>query len=332
MPARLRTSGATKDVAHNNPRTMDHVSRHEREGEDELIRPVAMSPLPGMSKLPIPSITSEPPSLRPHPGAPLSAQPELLPDSVRAKTTAHNRLSRAPPSQLMDAPARAALNMPNGTTSASQARAIRSAGNLGGDARTPDFEIKEGEVFSNGNGHASYQDTPDAAENEPLLLAPTPIHRGNAASSSAPPSRTPSPSFLRRIFIDRASSPSQHLTRPTFPPPSLSTYSPHPPKPLTFIDKIRLILLQTTSLILSTTFLTFVVAWAVSAELSKTLPAWMWRTFGWGKKRKVFPWDDEQYWKGEGKRISKEPKDYARQVEMDIENQVVETEDGYLLR
>lgn len=284
--------------------------------------------LPVMNKIPLLSV-AEPPSLKPHSGAPLSAQAELLPKKLQATTTAHNRLQRAPPSQLMDAPARAALNMPNGSTYAGQARAIRSAGNLGGEAKTPDFEISEGEVFErNGSGLAG---TPRSSENEPLLQAPKPVHR-NGGSTSASPSRTPSPGFLRRIFIDRASSPAQHLTRPTFPPPSLSTYSPHPPRPLTFFSRINLFLLQTTSLVLSTTFLTFVVAWAIGAELSKTLPQWLWRTFGWGKKRKVFPWDDEKYWKGEGKRISKEPRDYARQVGMDIENQTVETEDGYLLR
>jgi hypothetical protein len=52
----------------------------------------------------------------------------------------------------------------------------------------------------------------------------------------------------------------------------------------------------------------------------------------WPGKGKSFPWDDDKYWKKEGRKVSKDPRDYARQVGMDIEHQVVETEDGYLLK
>lgn len=65
----------------------------------------------------------------------------------------------------------------------------------------------------------------------------------------------------------------------------------------------------------------------MGSELSRVLPRWL--SSGETKK---FPWDDERYWKKEGRKISKEPRDYARQVGMDIENQTVETEDGYYLR
>ena len=78
---------------------------------------------------------------------------------------------------------------------------------------------------------------------------------------------------------------------------------------------------------MSTFFLTLVVGWAMGSELSRVLPRWL--RSGEAKK---FPWDDERYWKKEGRKISKEPRDYARQVGMDIENQTVETEDGYYLR
>jgi hypothetical protein len=65
----------------------------------------------------------------------------------------------------------------------------------------------------------------------------------------------------------------------------------------------------------------------MGSELSRVLPRWL--SSGEAKK---FPWDDERYWKKEGRKISKEPRDYARQIGMDIENQTVETEDGYYLR
>ena len=65
----------------------------------------------------------------------------------------------------------------------------------------------------------------------------------------------------------------------------------------------------------------------MSAELVKALPKWM-RPI----KAKTFPWDDDSYWRKEGRKVSKDPRDYARQVGMDIEHQTVETEDGYLLR
>lgn len=274
-------------------------------------------------------------ALAPSPGAPLSDDPSLIPlkylpeernEPPSAQTSSLNLhptrsnpegsssapyLFRSPPSQLLDAPARAAMNLPNGITAPAQARAVR-----GGEAKTPEYELDE-EPSMNGNGNG-YESTP--------LLAPTPQRPGV--------SRTPSTSstgsnrgILRRIFIDRASSPNQHLVRPTFPPPSASTYSPLPPSPLTISSKLNLFINQSISIILSTWFLAFVVLWALSAEIARGLPRWV-----WPDRPKRFPWDDEKYWSKEGKKISKDPSEYARQVGMDIEHQVVETEDGYFLK
>ena len=221
-------------------------------------------------------------------------------------------LVRSPPSQLLDAPARAALNMPNAATAPGQARAVR-----GGEARTPEYDIEEGDAFG-GERRGREESVP--------LLAPTAMRPGLSRSSSAA-STSSNRGILRRIFIDRASTPSQHLSRPTFPPPSLSTYSPLPPSPLTVSSKINLFINQTISVLLSTFFLAGVVLWATSVEIGRALPKWISNTSG-----KKFPWDDEKYWKKEGRKISKDPRDYALQVGMDIEHQVAETEDGYFLK
>lgn len=312
-----------------------------------------------------PTATKAPRSaLTPVPGAPLSADQSLVPPKYLSEkststgaspsgTTSTSPISstassvnlhparvpppalnlvRSPPSQLLDAPARAALNMPNSMTAPGQARAVR-----GGEARTPEYEI-DVEDYGSGNGNGNGSGTANgvrmgwgdasrgrAEENVPLL-APTPMRPGLSRSSSAA-STSSNRGILRRIFIDRATTPSQHLTRPTFPPPSLSTYAPQPPSPLTLTAKINLFINQGISIALSTVFLAFVVSWAMSVEVARALPRWIWP--GPGKK---FPWDDEKYWKKEGRKISKEPRDYALQVGMDIENQVVETEDGYHLR
>ncbi len=223
-------------------------------------------------------------------------------------------LVRSPPSQLLDAPARAALNMPNAITVNGQARAVR-----GGEAKTPDHEV-------------DYDDSPlfdsrERGEERTPLLVPTPQYfaRPGLSRSSSNESSSSNRGILRRIFIDRASTPTQHLTRPAFPPPSLSTYSPHPPSPLTLSSKINLFINQSISAALSTVFLAFVVSWALTAEIARGLPKWVWP----GKPQR-FPWDDEKYWK-EGK-VSKDPSDYARQVGMEIEHHRVETDDGYFLK
>lgn len=298
--------------------------------------------------------TSVPP---PAPGAPLSNQTELLPApvlvlaetaSVHAlpvaggaddgpvdliegvvdglgnrdgKTTAIRYSKKL--TDLMDAPARAALNMPNGLTASKQARAFRR----GADPSTPEFEMN----------------TPDLSPQPPILLNGALEGGGGAgffkdsASTSTGYSRSPSPNFmtsmtsnsslLRRVLVERSSSPNQHLTRPTFPPPSLSTYSPQPPRPMTLAAKFRLFVMQTVSLVISTAFLAVVVTWAVSVEVLQ----WT-RSLLTGKKpTKVFPWDDDKYWR-KNEKVSKEPRDYAKAIGMDMENQTIETEDGFYLR
>lgn len=65
----------------------------------------------------------------------------------------------------------------------------------------------------------------------------------------------------------------------------------------------------------------------MTIEIKQKLPQWIWPTKG-----RTFPWDDDRYWRKEGKKVSKDPRDYARQVGMEIEEQVVETEDGYYLK
>ena len=223
-------------------------------------------------------------------------------------------LVRAPPSQLLDAPSRAAMNMPNAATSSGQARAVR-----GGDAKTPEYEIDEAEsFFSDQRGRGGEEYTP--------LLAPTPRRPGVSRSSSAGSSSS-NRGILRRIFIDRATTPTQHLTHPTFLPPSASTYSPQPHSSLTLLSKINIFINQAISVVLSTLFLALVVSWAVSGELARVLPRWV-----WPQRPRSFPWDDDRYWRKEGKRVSKDPSDYARQVGMDIEHQTIETQDGYLLK
>jgi len=311
----------------------------------------------------VPSQTNAPadyPEYKPAPGAPLSGQGELLPPDVFAQaksasanaspvgggmgdgrptgtgvapveligqvagagkgtygtTTAvryNNRLT-----DLMDAPARAALNMPNGLTAHKQARAHRRAE----DVMTPEFEIDK-----------------EMSSSEELARRPTDNggFSGVPATESTGYSRSPSPNFLisglqnssllRRILIERSASPNQHLTRPTFPPPSLSTYAPQPPRPLSFYAKIHLLITQIVSLVISTAFLLVVVAWAVSLDMLHQVPR-----FIMGKKPdKTFPWDDAEYWR-KNENVSKDPRDYARAIGMDMEHQTVETEDGYYLR
>ena len=245
------------------------------------------------------------------PISPSTGRPSRRPD-------AHLNLVRAPPSQLLDAPARAAMNMPNGVTAHAQARAVK------GDPRTPDYHLSA----ENGDGYLRSR----REEESVPLLSPTPQRFSNSTGGplSRPSSAQSTASgrgVLRRIFIDRATTPSQHLTRPTFPPPSLSTYSPQPHTPLTLWAKIDLVIVQTISVILSTFFLAFVVSWAIAVEVARGLPRWV-----WPDKPRKFPWDDEKYWRKEGKKVSKDPADYAHQVGMDIEHQTVETEDGYYLK
>lgn len=255
--------------------------------------------------------------------------------------------------------------MPNALTSTKQARALRRRPE---DVMTPDFELVQGrEARPVGKSYTSSTNVPNgSAVNVPLLAFDSTdaaeeqvggtngldgsnedgyFGRTVAAatgtalnafgwSSSRGPSRSPSPSsgwrdntLLRRVFIDRSASPTQHLLRPTFPPPSLSTYSPASPRPLGPIEKVKLFFMQTVSLVISTFFLSGVVLWAVSVESITQIPRFL-----KGKSKKHnFPWDDEKYWT-RNDHTSRNPRDYARAIGMDIEDETVETEDGYQLK
>jgi len=108
---------------------------------------------------------------------------------------------------------------------------------------------------------------------------------------------------------------------------SLTSYSPVPHTPMTLWEHVRLAFNQLVSFGLSTFFLLGVVMWAMAAEALYAIPNFFKRV-----KAPKYEWDDDRYWRREGKKISKEPRDYARQIGLDIENQTVETEDGYYLR
>jgi hypothetical protein len=201
------------------------------------------------------------------------------------------------------------------------------------EAKTPEYALDDvgrstpvnAYPYANGthvNGNGRAEDVP--------LLAPMP----RLAAPAAPLSRTGSAAsdrsgrgILRRIFIDRIGTPSQHLLRPTFPPVSLSTYSPVPVTPMSYWDWVRLGVRQTISFVISTFFLAGVVLWAFAAEALMLLPTWL-----NPPKKPTYAWDDDKYWRKADAKVSKEPQYYARQIGMDIENQTVETEDGFYLR
>lgn len=261
--------------------------------------------------------------------------------------------------------------MPNGLTSHKQARAFRHLSNRADpeSIMTPEFELftdgsngehavtvkqinpKTGSTLGSvgipefkvdhADGRGDYFGGATTALNPNVTASGTRkvgMDKANDVSSLAS-SRAPSPSIeqsggatgrsslLRRVFIDRSASPTQHLLRPTFPPPSLSTYTPRSPKPLTTLERVKLFIWQSFSLVISTVFLSGVVAWAVSTDLKQQIP----RLLKGKKKKKTFPWDDEKYWR-KNEKVSKDPRDYALAVGMDMENQTIETEDGFYLR
>ncbi|CDZ98439.1 Triglyceride lipase-cholesterol esterase [Phaffia rhodozyma] len=132
------------------------------------------------------------------------------------------------------------------------------------------------------------------------------------------------------ILIERPTTPqissSSIFQRPYTPPPPVTVSK----GPLAFLSALRsrldLFALQTGSLILSSIFLAGVVTYALTAAFfKKTLPSWFWK-----KTPPSFEWDEATRWKDEV--ITNDPAYYARQVGFDLENLVVETEDGFLLR
>lgn len=337
-----------------------------------LVPDIISSNLPdGQREIPSPSNYAK--MLKPTPGEPLSGQAELLPTPAKEMSE---------PIGLMDAPARAAMGLPNGLTAHKQARALRHLSTRQDleSVRTPEFELFDGkpvhEQVATAMRAKSKNGTPANSAGIPdlkvqntkvtdadyfsgattsvnpnlvtggvkrMVTDETLLHdvrqeqkRYRDEVSSMASSRAPSPSLeagaprstlLRRVFIDRSSSPTQHLLRPTFPPPSLSTYSPRSPKPLTAPEKVKLFMMQSVSLIISTIFLTGVVAWAVSTDIRQQIP----RMLKGKKPKKTFPWDDEAYW-SKHENVSKDPRDYALAIGMDMENQTIETEDGFYLR
>lgn len=201
------------------------------------------------------------------------------------------------------------------------------------EVKTPEYALDQDghstpypNGYVNGNGRANGEDIP--------LLAPMPRLGGIFNSTTPAMSRSASAQstassrgILRRIFIDRFGTPSQHLLRPTFPPLSLSTYTPVPVTPMTYWEHVVLIIRQTISFGISTFFLAGVVLWAFGAEALNIVPRWLRRP-----KAHIYPWDNDVHWRKADIKVSKEPQYYARQIGMDIENQTVETEDGFYLR
>ena len=228
----------------------------------------------------------------------------------------------------MDATARAAVNMPNSATNPSPARAVR-----GGEAKTPEDEIHDEEALD------GYTPGDRTGGQRRTLYAPRPIPPSRSHTSTAASTSLTTHGVSQRMFLDPADTPSQQLTRPAFQtppssstyalqtPPSSSTYALQTPSPLSLSTTTSLFINQAISVLLSTVPLTFVVIRAIAAETAGAISEWI-RPI----ESKRFSWDDDQYWRKEGKMVSKDPRDYARQVGMDIEHQTVETEDGYHLR
>lgn len=163
-----------------------------------------------------------------------------------------------------------------------------------------------------------------AASEERQLLAPTPVHGSSLSRSS---STSSSRSYLR-LFIDRVVTPTQHLLRPTFPGLA-PTYHGAPHRPLTRLEKLRLAINQSISIVISTAFLLAVVAYALCIETLVFAPKLIRRFLGIDKDA-AYDWDDHKKWKKE--RVTKDPKDYARNCGMEIEEQTIVTEDGFYLR
>lgn len=82
---------------------------------------------------------------------------------------------------------------------------------------------------------------------------------------------------------------------------------------------------QLISNVLSSTFLIFVVIWALSVRFLATLPS----LFSQGAAN-VRPWDEPKRWAKED--LVKDVRYYAKQCGYEIHNEKVETQDGYYLR
>lgn len=246
----------------------------------------------------------------------LDPSPQRRAHAVRRNTTTTTNYTTTTTSTTVTPTSRTFVKRMVATRTFSQTRITRV-----NEARTPEFEVADNNVDGNG--------APGADESIPLL-SPTPLRFPKVPLSSRPTSAASdgyNRGILRRIFIDRVGTPSQHLLRPTFPPTSLGTYSPPPHKPLSWWEYLWLCVNQAISMGLSTVFLIGVVAWAFAAEALYAIPKFL--SF---ERDPKYTWDDAKHWRKADRKVSKEPQDYARKVGMDIENQTVETEDGFLLR
>ncbi|GAA98014.1 uncharacterized protein L969DRAFT_59842 [Mixia osmundae IAM 14324] len=116
------------------------------------------------------------------------------------------------------------------------------------------------------------------------------------------------------------------LNAPTF----VATERGRKPFPeMTLRSRVKLLFTQTIANLISTGFLIFIVTWALTSRFIGALPTLL--TLGlFREKRDTRIWDDPKKWQTED--VVKDIGYYARNCGYDIEDQVVVTKDGYLLR
>jgi hypothetical protein len=78
-------------------------------------------------------------------------------------------------------------------------------------------------------------------------------------------------------------------------------------------------------LVISSTFLVVVVAWAILLSLPRTVIGYF-----RGRKEETYAWDDPDKWHHE--QPTTDPRYYAQQVGLDIVESTIQTEDGFLIR
>jgi lysosomal acid lipase/cholesteryl ester hydrolase len=136
---------------------------------------------------------------------------------------------------------------------------------------------------------------------------------------------------------------SVHISRPTTPSVHQHTYLAHPlgsedslsssfvatsrgkpPRQPTLLSRLRLSVTQMLSNTLSATFLIIIVVWALSVRLA----AYLFSRSPPKTEQRV--WDHPDRWKDE--RIVKSVPYYAESCGFAVEEQTVETDDGYFLR
>lgn len=93
----------------------------------------------------------------------------------------------------------------------------------------------------------------------------------------------------------------------------------------TLLNRTSLFFNQTICNAFSSVLLLLVVFWAVFIELASSVPSCLCR----GDSSR-YPWDDPKRWKHE-KNI-KDVRYYAKEVGLDVSEEVVETDDGFFLR